>query len=59
MGMKKSMDLLLAPTEIIKHLNYHYQKRRTEDEFLDDFVKSLEVLFDILENLIEEKKNEY
>ena len=52
LGEKKRNDFLLCPKPHDKHIKQHYSKPLTEEEFLEDFIKSLEIIFDTLEELL-------
>ena len=52
MGQKKPMDYLLVPKNHELHIKQHYVKPLTEDEFIDEFIQSLEIVFDILDEHI-------
>ena len=51
LGGKKLNDLLLVPKTSAEHQKIHYSSQ-AEEEFLEDFIKSLEIIFDTLEELL-------
>jgi hypothetical protein len=52
MGQKKPMDYLLSPKNHELHIKQHYNTPLTEDEFMEEFIQALEIIFDILDETI-------
>ena len=58
-GGKKQNDYLLAELPEKAHKEIHYKHPLDEDEFISEFVKSLEFVFDYIEHFEEVTKKAY
>ena len=52
LGGHKINDYLLVPKNHEQHISEHYSVVQTEEQYLADFLVSLEIIFDILDEVI-------